>query len=345
MERLLSETSVSVVGIDVNVAKVGEYLADSRFTYVNLDIYDAEKVRAFIKGADAVVSLAALCNPSLYNTTPLAVIESNFTRPIDIVRMCAEEKKWLIHYSTCEVYGKTVAHVSNADVQTQENTLLSEYSTPLIMGPVSAQRWCYATAKQLLERTIFAYGFEQDLAYTIVRPFNFIGPRMDYIPGIDGEGVPRVIACFMDALMSGTPLQLVDGGMNKRTFTAIDDAIDALMLILAKPAHARNEIFNIANPANEISISALAEKMIYAYEKVRRPDMPLPMGAVQVSSEEFYGVGYEDSDRRLADIKNARIKLGWNPCRGLDEALAETVAWYVNHYALAMTEKKALNAR
>lgn len=43
-----------------------------------------------------------------------------------------------------------------------------------------------------------AEGAENGLEFTIVRPFNWIGPRMDFIPGIDGpsEGVPRVLACF-----------------------------------------------------------------------------------------------------------------------------------------------------
>lgn len=43
-----------------------------------------------------------------------------------------------------------------------------------------------------------AEGAENGLDFTIVRPFNWIGPRMDFIPGIDGpsEGVPRVLACF-----------------------------------------------------------------------------------------------------------------------------------------------------
>ena len=43
-----------------------------------------------------------------------------------------------------------------------------------------------------------AEGAENGLEFTIVRPFNWIGPRMDFIPGVDGpsEGVPRVLACF-----------------------------------------------------------------------------------------------------------------------------------------------------
>lgn len=50
----------------------------------------------------------------------------------------------------------------------------------------------------LLFNYLAAEGAENGLEFTIVRPFNWIGPRMDFIPGIDGpsEGVPRVLACF-----------------------------------------------------------------------------------------------------------------------------------------------------
>ena len=34
-------------------------------------------------------------------------------------------------------------------------------------------------AKQLLERVLHAYGLEEGLNYSIIRPFNFIGPRID----------------------------------------------------------------------------------------------------------------------------------------------------------------------
>jgi UDP-apiose/xylose synthase len=46
------------------------------------------------------------------------------------------------------------------------------------MGPVKNHRWIYACAKQLLERVLHAYGLEEELNYTIIRPFNFIGPRI-----------------------------------------------------------------------------------------------------------------------------------------------------------------------
>src|SRR6185436_12395162 len=102
---------------------------------------------------------------------------------------------------------------------------------------------------------------EQGLAYTIIRPFNFLGPRMDFLPGRDGEGIPRVLACFTSALLDRQPLQLVDGGHARRTFLAVEEAVEALRLMLEKPGMARDRIFNIGNPANEITIRSLAELM------------------------------------------------------------------------------------
>ena len=108
-----------------------------------------------------------------------------------------------------------------------------------------------------------AEGAENGLEFTIVRPFNWIGPRMDFIPGIDGpsEGVPRVLACFSNVslwdlglcltlnvaaqyflnfcseyflqnLLRGEPLKLVDGGQSQRTFVYIKDAIEAVLLMI-----------------------------------------------------------------------------------------------------------------
>ena len=110
-----------------------------------------------------------------------------------------------------------------------------------------------------------AEGAENGLEFSIVRPFNWIGPRMDFIPGIDGpsEGVPRVLACFSNVcsefcsfnpcipilfffgifvvivpvlllqnLLRREPLKLVDGGESQRTFIYIKDAIEAVLLMI-----------------------------------------------------------------------------------------------------------------
>jgi UDP-apiose/xylose synthase len=209
----------------------------------------------------------------------------------------------------------------------------NETATPLLLGPVHAQRWCYAAAKQLLERAIVAYGFELGLDYTIVRPFNFIGPDMDFIPGIDGEGVPRVLACFMDALLHKKPLRLVDGGNHRRCFTAIDDAIDALVGVLRNPLPCRRKIFNIGNPANETSIAELATRMIAIYRELFSCAGGGDDYRVEtVSALEFYGEGYEDSDRRVPDISAITAALGWRPRIALDDALRGAIAGFIETY-------------
>src|SRR4029078_2433029 len=102
------------------------------------------------------------------------------------------------------------------------------------------------------------------LRFTIVRPFNVIGPRMDFIPGVDGEGLPRVLACFMPALMSGSPLQLVDGGRARRSFLDVGEFVAAIERILARPEACQGEILNLGNPRNDVTIGALARALAAA---------------------------------------------------------------------------------
>ncbi|CBI32201.3 unnamed protein product, partial [Vitis vinifera] len=53
-------------------------------------------------------------------------------------------------------------------------------------------------AKQKTERLNYVEGVEHGLEFTIVRPFSWIGHKMDFIPTIDGlsEAILRVLPCF-----------------------------------------------------------------------------------------------------------------------------------------------------
>ncbi|MBL8025014.1 MAG: NAD-dependent epimerase/dehydratase family protein, partial [Fibrobacteres bacterium] len=169
--------------------------------------------------------------------------------------------------------------------------------------------------------------------YTIIRPFNFIGPRMDFIPGIDGEGIPRVMACFMEALIKNMPLKIVDGGTNKRVFTDIEDAVDAVIKVISKPDAARGKTLNVGNPINELSIRELANLMVELYPGVAGKAVGPKSKIVDVTSEEFYGPGYDDSDRRIPDIKAMKDLFGWNPKYNTVETLRRTMAGFVKFYA------------
>ncbi len=237
-ERLLDDGRHEVAGIDRVSAKIEHLLGRPQFAFHELDASTEPNLRELVGRSDAVVHLAAICNPALYNTRPLAVIDANFTDALPAVRLCRERGSRLVYFSTCEVYGKTLAGLApegSAFRDDPANYVMKEDGTHFVTGPVSKQRWTYACAKQLVERVIYAEGRMNGLDYTIIRPFNFIGPRMDFLPGIDGVGIPRVFPLFMQALLDGGPLRLVEGGRNSRTFVHIADAVEACCCAIERP--------------------------------------------------------------------------------------------------------------
>ncbi|CAL9099067.1 unnamed protein product [Musa textilis] len=297
------------------------------------------------RNLDVTINLAAICTPADYNTRPLDTIYSNFIDALPVVRYCSENNKRLIHFSTCEVYGKTIGSFLPKDHPLRKEPdfyVLTEDASPCIFGPIEKQRWSYACAKQLIERLIYGEGAENGLEFTIVRPFNWIGPRMDFIPGIDGpsEGVPRVLACFSNNLLRREPLKLVDGGQSQRTFVYIKDAIEAVLLMIENPERANGHIFNVGNPNNEVTVKQLAEIMTQVYSKVSG-EPPLEVATIDVSSKEFYGEGYDDSDKRIPDMTIINKQLGWNPKTSLWDLLDSTLTYQHRTYAEAIKRATA----
>ncbi|KAA8544180.1 hypothetical protein F0562_022184 [Nyssa sinensis] len=319
-EKLMAETQHKVLAVDVYNDKIKHLLEPAslpwadRIQFHRLNIKNDSRLEGLIKMADLTINLAAICTPADYNTRPLDTIYSNFIDALPVVKYCSENNKRLIHFSTCEVYGKTVGSFLPKDHPLRQDPMyyvLKEDTSPCIFGPIEKQRWSYACAKQLIERLVYAEGAENDLEFTIVRPFNWIGPRMDFIPGIDGpsEGVPRVLACFSNNLLRHEPLKLVDGGQSQRTFVYIKDAIEAVLLMIENPARANGQIFNVGNPNNEVTVRQLAEMMTQVYSKVSgEPSLEVP--TIDISSKEFYGEGYDDSDKRIPDMTIINRQLG-----------------------------------
>ena len=335
VSRLLQDQH-EVVAIDLYDDKVQEFLSNPRLTYSIQDIrspgWDLEE---YVREADLVIDLIAYANPGLYIQIPLEVFKLNFTENLRIAETCVKYGKRLIQFSTCEVYGRTVASIEGVRLEDPEDPKLATFSedkSEFILGPVNKHRWIYACAKQLLERVLHAYGLEKDFNYTIIRPFNFIGPKIDFLL-MEKEGIPRVFSFFMDALINGTKMELVDGGHARRCYTYIDDAIECTARIVENPGGVCDkQIFNIGNPGNEVSMRQLAEMMrdIYA-KKFRKPEVPLPE-IVDVSGLEFYGEGYDDSNRRIPDSSKARKLLGWEPKWDLPSMLEATMLYYVTDY-------------
>jgi UDP-apiose/xylose synthase len=282
---------------------------------------------------DVVLSLTALCNPALYSTKPLEVIDSSYTHLVPLVERCAKLGTRLVHFSTCEVYGRAALDASASPMAE-----MNEDDTAFFLGPVHRERWTYACAKQLLERVIWAYGRHEQLDFTIVRPFNVIGARMDFVPGIDGQGVPRVLASFMSALLRGGDLLLVDGGWQKRSFISTGDFVEAIVRIVQRPEATRRQVINVGNPENNVSIRELARALGRAFEE--RVPGARRTRVREVTAEELYGAGYDDSLERLPDIAKARRLLDWQPRTTLRQMLPPIVDDYVLRYGSILTTPK-----
>jgi UDP-apiose/xylose synthase len=328
------EEGHQITAVDTCGDKLQEFLKNRQLTFLKVDIrqssFDQEKL---VINSDLVIDLIAYANPGLYVKIPLEVFRLNFTENLKIAECCVKHNKRLIQFSTCEVYGKTVVSALNGQVNNPEDpsyATFSEDESQFILGPVNKHRWIYASAKQLLERVIHAYGIEEGFNYTIIRPFNFIGPKIDYLPQ-DTDGIPRVFSFFMEALINGTPMKLVDGGKNRRCYTYIDDAIECIYKIIENPGGVCNQrIFNIGSPENEVSIFEFAKLMRKIYSEDFGCPVSLLPSMMEVSSSEFYGEGYEDSDRRIPDITAAQRDLDWKPRWGLREMLKATMSYYID---------------
>jgi nucleoside-diphosphate-sugar epimerase len=205
-----------------------------------------------------------------------------------------------------------------------------EETSNLVLGPINKQRWIYSCSKQLMDRVIHGYGMKDGLRYTLFRPFNWIGPKLDNILE-PKEGSSRVLTQFIGNILRGKNIQLVDGGAQRRSFTYIDDGVDALVRIIENKDNAADgRIFNIGNPLNDMSIRELAETLI-ALIKTYPKYAPLAnrVKLVTVRSRQYYGEGYQDILTRVPSIKNAKKYLGWKPKTDLPTALRKTLDYHL----------------
>ncbi|MES1205505.1 MAG: NAD-dependent epimerase/dehydratase family protein [Pseudomonadota bacterium] len=332
---LARHADTQIEAVDVNLTKLE--VRSPRLTRRQAALDTPGLLDELTARCDVVVSLTALCNPALYNTRPLEVIDASYTDLVPLVKLCAARGNWLVHLSTCEVYGKIALDGDGLPMAE-----MREDETSLFLGPVHKERWTYAAAKQLLERVIWAHGRHAGLKFTLVRPFNVIGPRMDFVPGVDGDGIPRVLASFMHALMTGADLAIVDGGAQRRAFVSVGEFVDGLLRIVERPRLCQGEILNLGNPDNDVTIRELADEVARAYRD-RRPDGPEPRRR-DVTAAEHYGAGYDDSLVRVPSIDKARRLLDWHPTLPLREMLPSIVDDYLARYEPALAARRPARA-
>ena len=328
-KRLLDSGRYEVHGMDLRSDCIRDLMAHPDFHYTEGDIsIMREWIEYHVRKCDIVLPLVAIATPIEYVRNPLKVFELDFEENLRIVRYCVKYKKRLIFPSTSEVYGMC------ADDEFDEDR------SNFVLGPIHKQRWIYSCSKQMLDRVIWAYGKTQGLPFTIFRPFNWVGPKLDSLKSAR-IGSSRVITQFILNLVEGSPIRLVDGGLQKRCFTDYRDGVECLFKIIEdKNGQCNGQIFNIGNPDNEYSMADLADVLREKFAAhPRRSEFPPDSGTECIEARTYYGDGYQDVQHRRPSIRLSQKILGWTPNVPFEQSVAETLEYFLNSVAVVETQE------
>jgi len=180
-----------------------------------------------------------------------------------------------------------------------------------VLGSTTVPRWGYSTAKAIDEHLALAYA-QHGLRMSVVRYFNSFGPRLD------PRGYGSVVANLMRQALDNEPLTVHGDGTQTRCFTYIDDTVEGT-LRAGLDEKAEGIVFNIGND-HETSINDLASLVI---------EMTGSRSTVRhIPYEERYGKGFEDTKRRVPDVRRAATVLGFRATVELRDGLARTLQWW-----------------
>jgi nucleoside-diphosphate-sugar epimerase len=256
------------------------------------DIRDADAVSAAVAGKDAVAHLAAIQGTRNFYESPELVLDVNVRGVLNVAEACARQGvARLLFSSSSEVYGIPA-------------TFPTSESAPLVVPDPLNPRWSYGGSKILGELAVAHVARDAGFAFTILRYHNVYGPRM---------GWDHVIPQLIRRLVLGEEFTVQGDGEQRRSFCYIDDAAAGTAAALLD-TRAENEILNIGNPAEEVSINDLVGVLARVSGTTIEPRY-VP----------FEGEG---TRRRLPDISRARRLVDFEPVVSLEDGLRRTYDWY-----------------
>ncbi len=280
------------------IANVRHLLDHDRFHLVDDTILDEALMDRLIAGVDQVYHLAAVVGVTYVLQDPVQGIHVNVRGTEVVLEKAFKYGKPTVIASSSEVYGKS------------PRVPWSEEDDCLI-GPTTVRRWFYALSKAIDEHCALAYA-ARGLPVSVVRYFNSYGPRLD------PRGYGSVIARFISQARLGQPITVYGDGQQTRCFTYIDDTVRGTLLA-GTVAEAAGQVFNIGAD-REIRIVDLAYRI--------RDLVGSDSQVVQVPYDQTFGDRFEETRRRVPDVRRARQVLGFLAETPLEAGLAKTIAWF-----------------
>lgn len=315
-QRLLSE-GVEVVGLDnindyysvqLKLDRLKSIGDRADFKFHKVDLADAAGVNEVFSGErfDAVIHLAAQAGVRYSITNPQAYVQSNLVGFANILEACRNHGlPPLLYASSSSVYGA--------------NERLPWSVNDNVDHPVSL----YAATKKSNELMAHTYAHLYGLPCTGLRFFTVYGPW----------GRPDMAYFkFTKAILEGKPIEVYNHGRMQRDFTYIDDVVESVIRLAAKPAapnadwdglnpnpatsRAPYRVYNIGNhqPAELLNFISILERVL----GVKAETQLLPMQPGDVTAT------YADTDALRRDV-------GFAPSTPLELGLDKFVTWYRNY--------------
>ncbi|VVC02170.1 L-arabinose 1-dehydrogenase (NAD(P)(+)) [uncultured archaeon] len=266
--------------VDVNAPPMGVGAE-----FVQASVLDAARLARLMKGADAVVHLAALVDVSASVANPFPDFEVNALGTLNVLE--AARKAGV----------KKVAYASSAAVYGNPVSLPIDEAHPV--APLSP----YGLSKLTAERYVLLYNELYGMQNTALRLFNVYGSGQNA-----GSPYSGVITKFCNAIADGRQPVIYGDGEQTRDFVHVDDVAHAFCLAL--DSRGSNSPINIAS-GKEISVLDLLEKMCSLAGKSPNP--------------KFLSERPGEIKRSVAGISLARKRLGYYPKMELDQGLTELV--------------------
>ena len=261
-----------------------------RFNLVEGTICDPGTVARSMAGAGAVLHEAAVASVPLSIRDPLFSHDVN-VRGTLLLLVAARDAgvRRFVFASSCAIYG--------------DDPAMPKVET-MLPAPISP----YGNDKLAAENYVGLFHRLYGLPTVSLRYFNVIGPRQD--PASDYAAVvPR----FATAILEGKPPVIYGDGGQTRDFNPVANVVEANIRALAAPESACGRTYNIAK-GERMSLLDLASRMgALAGREVVPVHAPPRPGDIRHSG---------------ADISAAREALGYTASAGVDEGLADAIAWY-----------------
>ena len=270
-----------------NVREIAEEVPGAPFELVEGDLRDRTLTsRLFAEGRfDAVVHLAAMAGVRASVADPVKYYDVNLGGTLALLDAArAHGCRRFVYASTSSVYGATKRVPFRED------------------DPADRPLAPYAASKRASELLGYSYHHLHGVSFTALRFFTVYGPR----------GRPDMLTYkLIDAMRTGQPLELYDGGRMTRDWTFVGDTVQGI--VGAVDAELGYEVINLGRGE-----PVLVTRYIEAFQRVTGRTVPFREAPRPEA----------DVDITHADITKAQKLLGYAPEVSVEEGARRSVEWY-----------------